>query len=216
MEQRRLDKTRYERELRERRRRADGERSRKAILEAAAELATVEGLEGLSIGRLADHVGMSKSGLYAHFGSKQELQLATIETAQAIFTREVYDPGLRGQAGVARIYELCDAFLSHLERRVFPGGCFFAAVAAELGAYDGPVTQRIREFYVDWMQTFSDLIQEALDLGELDSETDTAQLAFELDGLLLGANLSFILFSDEQAADRARRGIRERLERARS
>lgn len=67
--------------------------------------------------------------------------------------------------------------------------CFFAAVAAELGAYDGPVTQRIREFYVDWMQTFSDLIQEALDLGELDRETEIAQLAFELDGLLLGANL---------------------------
>lgn len=202
---------RERRDVRPRRHRTDGERSRAAILEAATELATIEGLEGLSIGRLADHVGMSKSGLYAHFNSKQQLQLATIETAQAIFTREVYEPGLRGRPGVARIYSLCDAFLSHLERRVFPGGCFFAAAAAELGTREGPVTQGIRDFYVDWLRIFADLIREAHELGELDRDTDAAQLAFELDSLLLGANLSFVLFADEQAPDRARDGIRKRL-----
>src|SRR5882757_3841669 len=98
------------------RRPTSGERSRQTILEAAAQLATIEGLDGLSIGRLAEAVGMSKSGLYAHFRSKLELQLATISTADEIFRREVIDPGEAPAPGVARVLGLCDAFLSHVER----------------------------------------------------------------------------------------------------
>lgn len=104
-----------------RRRRADGERSRRAILGAATRLASVEGLEGLSIGRLAEHTGMSKSGLYAHFGSKEELQLATIDEASDVFDREIIAPAMAEPAGRARLTALCDGFLDHLERRVFPG-----------------------------------------------------------------------------------------------
>ena len=114
-----------------RRRRSDGERSRKSILEAAAALATIDGLEGLSIGRLAERTGMSKSGLYAHFGSKQELQLATVETANEIFQAEVIEPALAAPAGRERLLALCDHYFSHLEREVFPGGCFFASAAAD-------------------------------------------------------------------------------------
>ena len=112
--------------------RADGDKSRAAILDAAAKLATTEGLNGLSIGRLAEHTGMSKSGLYAHFGSKEELQLATIDAASQIFVREVIEPVREENAGPARLEALGEMFLSYLEREVFPGGCFFAAAASTL------------------------------------------------------------------------------------
>src|SRR5262245_64207483 len=101
--------------------RADGVQSRQTILLAAANLATTRGLEALSIGELAQHIGMSKSGLYAHFKSKEELELATIETAADIFRREVLDPARESPTGLARVRALADAFLGHLERRVFPG-----------------------------------------------------------------------------------------------
>ena len=102
--------------------RSDGERSRRTILDAAAKLATVEGLEGLSIGRLADHIGMSKSGLYAHFGSKEELQLAAIETADAIFDAEVVAPSNQAATPLEQVEVLCEKFLLHVERGVFPVG----------------------------------------------------------------------------------------------
>src|SRR3954468_12801071 len=111
-----------------RKRRTDGERSRKAILQEAARLATVEGINGLSIGRLAEAVGMSKSGLFAHFGSKEELQLATIGTANEVFAEQVVRPALRGESGIERLRLLCERFLGHVEDDVFTGGCFFASV----------------------------------------------------------------------------------------
>src|SRR3954468_10429136 len=113
--------------------RADGQRSRRTILDAAAKLATIDGLEGLSIGKLADHIGMSKSGLYAHFGSKEELQLATVETAFAIFSGEVIEPPLRVDDPLEQLLALVDTFIDHLERHVFPGGCFFATTWVEFG-----------------------------------------------------------------------------------
>jgi AcrR family transcriptional regulator len=197
---------------RPRRQRADGERSRRVILEGATQLATIEGLEGLSIGRLADHIGMSKSGLYAHFGSKQELQLAAIQTAAEIFDREVTKPGLDHPEGVAQIVGLSEAFLSHLERGVFPGGCFFAAAGAELAGRDGLVTDTVSEFLAGFVEIFVNLIRDAQRLGEIDRGVDPEQLAFEIDAFLVGANGAFVLFSDEQALERARRAIRERLD----
>jgi AcrR family transcriptional regulator len=193
------------------RRRADGERSRQAIVEEAARLATVEGLEGLSIGRLASAVGMSKSGLYAHFKSKLELQLATIETADTVFRSEVVDPGLAAPAGTARVLALCDAFLSHVERRTFPGGCFFAAVAAEMNVRPGPVRDRIGEFVGGWMGAIEGGIREAQALGEISAEVDPTQLAFETNAMLIGANLAFPLFGDPGILERARVGVRDRL-----
>ena len=198
----------------DRRRRSDGERSRRAILLAAAKLATVEGLDGLSIGRLAQAIGMSKSGLYAHFGSKAELQLAAIDTAGTIFMEEVVRPGLAEPEGVARLHGICEAFLGHVERRVFPGGCFFASAASELGTRPGPVQERVAAFQRDWMRTLERLVGEGQERGEIAAEADTAQLAFELNALLLGANASFVLHRDADALERARLGIRDRLQRA--
>ena len=106
--------------------RADGERTREAIVREAVALATVDGLEGLSIGNLAGSLGMSKSGVYAHFGSKQDLQLATVDEAGRIFNAEVIEPALAAAPGLAQLVVLCDAFFDHLARHTFPGGCFFA------------------------------------------------------------------------------------------
>src|SRR5947207_12221401 len=115
-----------------RKRRSDGERTRGAILDAAAKLATVEGLGGLSMSRLADEVGMSKSGLFAHFGSKEELQLATVEKASAVFDAQVLEPASSASTGLDRLQRLVDAYLHYIEVDNFPGGCFFASVLAEV------------------------------------------------------------------------------------
>jgi AcrR family transcriptional regulator len=191
-----------------------GERSRQTILETAARLATVEGLEGLSIGRLADAVGMSKSGLYAHFRSKLELQLATIATASDVFRREVTEPGQAAPPGTARVLALCDAFLSHVERGVFPGGCFFVAAAAEMNVRPGPVRDDIGEWVAGWLQAIELAMREAQSLGEIAPDLDAAQLAFETNALLVAANLAFPLFGDRRILERARIGVRERLRTA--
>jgi AcrR family transcriptional regulator len=196
-----------------RRRRSDGERSRAAILDAATRLATVQGLDGLSIGRLAEHIGMSKSGLYAHFGSKEELQLATIDAAAEIFTREVIEPA-RAAEGAARLQALSDAFLSYLERRVFPGGCFFAAAQAELDTHPGPVREKLRETGHRWHGYLERQVYGAQEMGDLDPGEDPAQLAFEIDAMLKMATAVFVLHDDASALERARRGIETRVARA--
>src|SRR5205823_14946458 len=111
-----------QRDRAQRRPRADGQRTRGAILRAAASLATVDGLVGLSIGHLAAAIGMSKSGLYAHFGSKQELQLATVEEAERILNEQVVQPALAAPPGRAQLVAVCEAFFDYLQRRTFPGG----------------------------------------------------------------------------------------------
>src|SRR3954470_6841179 len=174
-----------------RRPRSDGIRSRRTILRAAANLATVDGLEGISIGNLAAHIGMSKSGLYAHFGSKEELQLATVETAREIFGAEVVDPAQRIADPLERLRALCAAFLDHLERRVFPGGCFFASAEAEFGTHPGPVRDKIASIQQEWSAGLRQLISDAQALGEVRADEDPSQLAFELDAYMLMANTSF-------------------------
>src|SRR5690348_8119752 len=122
---------------RPRARRSDGEQSRSAILDAAARLATVEGIAGLSIARLADAVGMSKSGLFAHFGSKEELQLATIDTASSVFSRHVTGPAMAAASGIERLRLLVGGFLAYVRDETFPGGCFFASALAEVDMQPG-------------------------------------------------------------------------------
>ncbi len=201
---------------RERRPRSDGLRSRQAILTAAAELATVEGLDGLSIGRLAEHVGMSKSGLYAHFGSKEELQIATVDTARQIFDREVTDRAATAAEGLPRLRATCEAFLDYLERGVFPGGCFFVSAAVELDAKEGRVPDHLREVYAELIDDLVVHALKAVELGQLAPTTDVGQLVFELDALMLCANVASVFFKDRQSPDRARAGIDARLEAARA
>ena len=163
--------------------RADGVQSRQAILSAAADLATVRGLEGLSIGELAKHVGMSKSGLYAHFKSKEELELATIDTAAQVFQKTVLDIVPPAASGLDRIRDLTEAFLSHLTRRVFAGGCFFAAVGVQL-APPGTARNRVLQFISDWNALFSASLQQAQSAGHIAKDANLDQLAFEITAML--------------------------------
>jgi AcrR family transcriptional regulator len=188
-----------------------GQHTRAAILHTAAQLATVEGLEGLSIGQLASATGLSKSGLYAHFDSKQDLQLATIEAARVTFVDDVIRPGLAAPRGIRRLLATCDAFLSHVERRVFPGGCFFVAAAAEVGTRRGAVHDAIAAQQRRWLDLLVRQAGDAQELGELPADVDLAQLVFELEALLVAANTTFILHSDSNAFNRARTAIKLRL-----
>lgn len=188
-----------------------GQRTRSAILAEAARLATVDGLDGLTIGGLATAIGMSKSGLYAHFGSKEDLQLATIASARETFTAEVFVPALEEAQGIRRLYAACDAFLSHIERRVFPGGCFFAVAAADVGTRPGPVRDAIAAQQRDWLELLERLARKAMAVGELDPRDDPAQLAFELNAVLVSASTSFVLQGDPAVFDRARAAVRRRV-----
>ena len=192
-------------------RREHGERTRQAILEAAVDIASAEGLEGLSIGRLAAELSMSKSGLFAHFGSKEELQLATVEAARAVFIREVVAPAFEAEKGLPRLWRLCEVWLEYVRGEVFRGGCFFAAAAAEFDGRPGPVRDRVAGIMKEWLAALRRSVAEARDAGQLGAEADPAQLAFELNALEMGANWAYQLHGDRQAFGRARAAMLERL-----
>ena len=196
---------------RPRQRRSDGERTRRAILSQAASLATVDGLEGLSIGHLAAATGISKSGLYAHFGSKQELQLATVEEAERILNEEVVGPALAAPPGRAQLMAACESFLSYVERRVFPGGCFFAATSLEMGARPGPVRDRLAAVQSDFTTLLAAFAATAIEQHELPAHEDPDRLAFELHAILLGADTKFVLHDDPSVLSLGRSVIRHRL-----
>ena len=195
----------------QRRPRADGERTRSAILRAAASLATVDGLEGLSIGHLAAAIGMSKSGLYAHFGSKQELQLATVQEAGRIFADEVVQPALAAPPGLAQLAAVCEAFFEHLRRRTFPGGCFFAGAALEMGTRPGPVKDAVAGFQAGFVDLLRGFAATAIVQNQLPPGEDPDHLAFELNGICLAADANFVLHDNPAVLDLARQVTRRRL-----
>lgn len=189
-----------------------GERTREAILDVAARLATEEGLEPLSIGRLAEATELSKSGLFAHFGSKEELQLATVEHAAQIFRAEVIDPARAAPEGLPRVWALLDHMLGYAERQVFPGGCFFAAASFEFNRRPGRVRDRIEEMMRSWRSYLERAVTRAQEAGELDSGLEAREIAFQLDAFAQAANAQYQLFGDARVFDEARRAVRERLE----
>jgi len=191
--------------------RQDGIRTRKAILHEAVSLATVEGLEGLTIGGLAKALGISKSGLYAHFGSKQELQLATIDEAERVFRLEVIDPALEAPDALARLLAVCDRFFDHLQRHTFPGGCFFAGAILEMGTRPGPVKERVGRFQQSFVGLIYEFAREAQDTGQIPHNEDIGLLVFEINGIILAANAGFVMTDDPLTLDMARRAVRRRL-----
>jgi AcrR family transcriptional regulator len=191
-------------------RRVRGDRTKQAILDCAVQIASEEGLEGLSIGRLAGDLGVSKSGLFAHFGSKTDLQLATIDVAREIFIQEVIW-GSRTDSGTGGLLALTDSWLSYMEREVFRGGDFFAAASIEFDSRPGPVRDRIASMMGEWLLALEAAIQDAQDAGELPAVIDSEQLAFEINSIGMGANWAYQLYRDEAAFDRAREAIRQRV-----
>jgi AcrR family transcriptional regulator len=188
-----------------------GERTRQSILDRAVDLASLEGLERLTIGRLAEELQMSKSGLFAHFGSKEDLQVAVIEAASQRYINEIFRRALDAPRGYPRLVAICDAWLSYIRRRVFPGGCFFAAASFEFDGRPGPIRDLIRRLMHDWIAALEKAIVMAQDEGHLDRSVDPAQLAFEMNSLFFGANFDYCLLDDERAIERAKKAIMDRI-----
>ena len=171
--------------------------TREAILARAVDLASAEGLEGLTIGRLAKETGMSKSGLFRHFGSKEELQLAAIGAARERFAREVVTPALQAAEGAPRLRAICEADIDHLERQVFSGGCFWGAVSVEFDDRPGPVRDAVGDAVSAWLGALAGEAQRA-------GAEDPERLAFEILALGQGANSRFRLLGDRRAFEWAR------------
>ncbi|MFF5035462.1 TetR/AcrR family transcriptional regulator [Nocardia salmonicida] len=184
---------------------ARGQDTRRAILREAVRVGAVEGLDRLTIGRLATSLGASKSGVFGLFGSKEELQLAAIEEAKAEFIASVISPALRQPSGLVRLRTLCDAWIDHLNEDIGSGGaCFFLSVGAEFGARPGRVRDAIVAVWQQWHEFHRQTVIEAKQLGEISAETDPAQLAFELAAIERAAASDMILLGDPDVFDRAR------------
>lgn len=188
-----------------------GEQTRRRILQHAMDIASLDGLEGLSIGRLATELKVSKSGLFAHFGSKEELQLAVVRSAVTLFAAEVIEPAMDEPPGLPRLLKLCDGWLDYSARRVFPGGCFFYAAGAEFDCRPGRVRDALAEAKRDWVGLYRRTVRDAQQLGEVRGDIDAVQIAFELDALVGAANSAALLLDDERSYDMARTAIRDRL-----
>lgn len=196
------------------RRRSDGEQTHAAILDAAMRLASIEGLSSLTIGRLARELGVSKSGVFAHFRSKLRLQRETLAAAEAVFEREVLGPGLSAPEGLPRIERLCEAYLSYVQRGVFPGGCFFAQLLAEFDAPEGPIHDEVVTGQRGWTGLLEREITTARRRGQLDPDIDPGQLAFELYAPLELANYLATLYREPSMVDRGRASVGATLARA--
>jgi AcrR family transcriptional regulator len=194
--------------------RADGAATRETILQVAANLASQEGLESLTIGTLAERLGMSKSGLFAHFGSKEELQLATIEAAADRVTAAVVGPALKAPRGIARLSAACDKLIEYLATPQFPGGCFFNMTRAEFHARPGPVRDAILERKQYWRRLLTDLALEAQKRGELRPDVEAAQLAFELEAVMDAASWSVPSKNKQRELEHARQAVRRVLDAA--
>jgi AcrR family transcriptional regulator len=184
---------------------ADAARTRAAIVERAVEVASVEGLEGVTIGRLARDLDMSKAGVVGGFGSKEALQLAALERAVEIFRHEVVDPGLAEAEGLPRLRAYGDAWIDYLRRDVFPGGCFLTSASSEFDGRSGPVRDVVDDALDLWRRALEGEAAIAIEAGDLPRDTDPADVAFAMLGAALALNQSRQLHRDRRATDRARR-----------
>ncbi|MEV3854897.1 TetR/AcrR family transcriptional regulator [Streptomyces sp. NPDC050095] len=190
---------------------ARGNETRRLVLRRTVDIASVEGLESLSIGRLATELKLSKSGVFALFGSKEELQLATVRAAAQVYEEKVVRPAMEAPAGVGRLWRLCGRWLRYSQDRVFPGGCFFYGVLAEYDAREGAVHDALARAQRSWVGLVERCAEEARELGELRRDTDVPQLAFELIALMEMANAHSVMHGESGVYRRARVGIAARL-----
>lgn len=191
-----------------------GNQTRDAIMRLAVQIASVEGLDNLSLGRLATDLNISKSGVFALFGSKDELQLATIRAANSIYVEYVVKPIQAMDPGILQVWRLCERWLTYSRTRVFPGGCFFFAVSAEYDARTGAIHDVIAQMQKRWMHYFTQILEDARAAGELNGRTDLDRLAFELAALLETANSLSVLHRDDSVYRTAGASILDRLRAA--
>ena len=188
-----------------------GSGTRDAILRRSVEIASLEGLEGLTIGRLATEFDMSKSGIFRHFGSKQELQLATLDRAMTLFRHEVIEPAAAAEPGLDRLRALLANYLRYLERDVLPGGCFLTAAGAEFDGRPGAVRDAVAASSRGWGRELERQAKLARDKGELPADVEPAQLVFQLSAYTTRANAAYQLYGDRRAFRRARTAITKLL-----
>jgi AcrR family transcriptional regulator len=197
-------------------RRARGLRSRAAILERSVQMASRDGLEGLTIGALAADLGAHKSSVHALFGSKEELQLATLATARSILIDHVITPARSSRAGLPRLLAIGDAWCDYLAADVFAGGCFLCAASAEMDGRPGPLRDAVEAVMREWIAVLRANIETALAAGELDADVDPAATAFRLNALGMAANWQRQLMNDASGIAYARAAWRAELVRASS
>jgi AcrR family transcriptional regulator len=190
---------------------AEALQTRTTILERSVDLASLEGLEGLTVGRLAGDLAMSKSGVLGHFGTKEELQLATVRRALRVFAETVWEPAAAETPGRARLLAICDAWLAHLAQDVFPGGCFLTAASCEFDDRPGRVRDALAAGHARWLDTLAAEVRAAVVAGELPRGTDPAAVAFQLNALAMAVNQARHLVRDESAVEMAWRAMRQVL-----
>ena len=193
-----------------------GEQTRDAILERALGLASELGLEGVSIGRLAESLDLSKSGLFAHFQSKDALQVAILDRAADRFTEAVVRPALAAPRGEPRVRALFERWLDWPQVVPQPGGCIFVQAAVELDDRPGPARDRLVALQRDWIGVLATTVKGARDVGHFRGDVDAAQVAFEVYGVMLACHHASRLLRDPRATERARRAFERLLERARA
>jgi AcrR family transcriptional regulator len=185
--------------------------TRAAVTQAAVERASVDGLEGLTIGGLAGETEMRKSSVFSLFGSKEELQRATLDAAVGQFKEEVWDPVADQRPGLPRLLALCDSWLDYHRREVMPGGCFLTTATIEYDARPGPMRDAIAATMERWLGVLEREAAAAIETGDLPGDADAADVAFELNALAAAASYGFQLWRDPEVFERARRSMRRAL-----
>ena len=190
---------------------ADVADSRASVVEAAVDLASVEGLEGITIGRLAGELAMSKSGLIGRFGDKEAMQRAVLAAAIERFTVAVWQPAQRAEPGLGRLERLVDAWIGHLREDVFPGGCFVTTASVEYDARPGALHDDVALAVRRWLGVLEAEARSAQDAGDLAADRDPADVALELHALASGGSVASRITEDPEALERTRAAMRRAL-----
>ena len=190
---------------------AEAKRTREAIVARATDVASVEGLEGVTIGRLASDLDMSKAGVIGQFGSKAELQLAAIDAASRAFAEAVWAPAADREPGLPRLLAIGEAWVDYVARPPFEGGCFFTAASVDFDGRGGPVHEAVRKRGMQWKKVLRREAATAVEAGDLPSGLDVDQVVFELEAIPMGLNQAIQLHGDRRAPARARKALRRVL-----
>jgi AcrR family transcriptional regulator len=190
-----------------RRSNAEAAKTRAAIIDRAVQTASVEGLEGVTIGRLADDLGLSKAGVIGHFGDKATLQRAALHEARRIFTEQVWEPAESQRPGLPRLRAICDAWIEHIVHSPFPGGCFMCTVATEWDAREGDLHDDVKDNWRLWLKVLAREARTARDEGDLPPDADPDLIAFELNAIAMALNQALQLFGDRRGPARAKAAV---------
>jgi AcrR family transcriptional regulator len=190
-----------------------GAGTKRMILAHAMAISAREGLAGLTIGRLARDLGMSKSGLFAHFRSKRSLEMATINEARNVFSSQVLLPAKSANEGIEQLWVLCESWLAHIEHRVFPGGYFFTGAFFECAERSGAIEDEINRMVREWWETLKNAVQKAQDRKEVDSSIDARRISFDLNGTLMAGYWTYLAEKNEQVFHEARSALFAKMKR---